>query len=678
MNPLLNMQNFPQFSDITAENIEPAVTQALQDNHEKITALLAQKYFSAENFLSPLQQLETRFHKLWSCISHCHSVADNSAYREAYNRCLPKVSQYFTALSHNKKLYTAIKSIKDSEEFSTLSQAQQKAINNSLRDFQLSGVDLDADKKKQFANYQNQLSQLTTQFSQNVLDSTQSWQLHIEDEKQLAGLTAQQLEMLQQAAQSENKKGYLISLNYPSYLAIMQQADNRQIREKVYHAFVTRASGQAPHDVKHDNSTVMLQILKTRKALAELLGFNNFSEYSLATKMADSPDEVLSFLWNLVERSKSLAKKEMQDLRQFAKEEYAIDELQPWDVTYLSEELRKKRYSISQEEIQQYFPLDKVLEGLFTLLQKLYHIHINEIQAPSTWHEDVKFYEVKDEKNSTRGYFYLDLFVRKGKRDGAWMDDCQVRHHDHGKLVLPIAFIVCNFAKATGDKPSLLRHDDVVTLFHEFGHAFHHLLTKIDVADVSGINGVEWDAVELPSQFMENWCWQKDILHSITRHAETGETLPQNLYEKMLKAKNYHSGMQMLRQLEFALFDFILHQQFNDTFTIDDVQKILNDVRDKVSVMPHADYSRFQHSFSHIFAGGYAAGYYSYKWAEVLSADAFAKFEETGLLAGNAGQLFLRNILEKGGSEDMKTLYKNFRGREASIDALLVHSGICT
>ena len=676
MNPLLTIAEFPNFADINADNIESAVDAVLQENQQAIDTLLQQEQFTHDNFLLPMQDLDARFHKLWSCVSHCHSVADNEAYREAFNRCLPKVSAFFTALSHNKKLYNAVKSIKESSDFTQLTPAQQKAIHNSLRDFHLSGVDLDDDQKKQFADYQHKLSQLTTTFSQNVLDATQSWNFLIDDKEKLAGLTQDECDMLQQSAQAQGLQGYLLTLNFPSYLAIMQHADDRSLREKVYQAFTTRASDQQPHDTKHDNSAILLEILKTRKALAQLLGFKDFSEYSLATKMAENPDEVLSFLQDLAARSKGLAEHEMQDLRDYAKAEYGIDDLQPWDIVYLSEKLRKKRYDISQEELRQYFPLNKVLTGLFKLLNQLYDITIAEVGAPSVWHDDVKFYKVTDGDGNVRGHFYLDVFVRNGKRDGAWMDDCQVRHQSQQGLTLPIAFVVCNFAQPTGNKPSLLTHNDVITLFHEFGHAFHHLLTKVDVADVSGINGVEWDAVELPSQFMENWCWQQDILQNITAHVETGESLPDALYQKLIKAKNYHSGMQMVRQLEFALFDFILHQQFNDNFTIDDVQAILDDVRSQVAVVPQVHYNRFQHSFSHIFAGGYAAGYYSYKWAEVLSADAFALFDESGYLQGDAGKRFLENILEKGGSDDMKVLFKKFRGRDATIDALLAHSGI--
>ena len=648
----------------------------LQQNRVALKSLLQQSAYTWENLMMPLEDLSVKLHKLWAPVSHLYSVMDSQDLRDVYSRCLPKITDYATEVAQNELLYQAVRAVKDGRQFALLTQAQQQTINHALRDFRLSGVDLPLVKKQEFAELQKQLSQLTTTFSQNVLDATQSWTLLINDEKELTGLNDYALASAKEAAQARGQEGYLLTLEFPSYLAVMQYADDRALRQKIYDVYVTRASGLGPDQGKYDNTQVMLNILKTRRSLAKLLNFENYADYSLATKMADSPEEVLNFLRDLARRSKPLAEQDMKELRAFAKAGYGVDDLKPWDMTYYSEKCREQRFAISDDDVRPYFPITQVLPGLFKLLNTLYGITIAEDKTADVWHEDVKFFEVKDVAHQTIGYFYIDLYAREHKRGGAWMDDCQVRRKTNTGIELPIAFVVCNFSRPLAGKAALLTHDEVTTLFHEFGHAFHHLLTKVDCADVAGINGVAWDAVELPSQFMENWCWQPDVMAWISGHHETGEPLPDVLFQRLLTAKNYQSGLQMMRQLEFALFDFILHQEFDDSFTAQKIQEILDAVRAEVAVVPRVDYNRFQHGFTHIFGGGYAAGYYSYKWAEVLSSDAFAKFEETGLLESDAGLAFLENILEMGGSEDMKVLYRKFRGRDATIDALLRHSGI--
>lgn len=677
MNPLLTNDTFPAFSKIKPQDIEPALDQVLQENRKTLLGLLnADQEYTWETLMLPLEVLSAKLHKLWSPVSHLHAVMDTQALRDVYNRCLPKLTDYATEVSQNETLYQAIRSIKGSAQFNTLTQAQRKTIDNALRDFRLSGVDLPAAKKEEYARLQKKLSQLTTAFSQNVLDATQAWSLLITDKERLAGLNDYALSSAKEAAAAKGQQGYLLTLEFPSYLAVMQYAKDRGLRQTLYEAYVTRASECGPDQGKYDNSQVMLDILKTRHALARLLTFDSYAHYSLATKMADSPEEVLGFLQDLAKRSKPLAEKDMKELRAFAKAEQGCDELQPWDMPYYSEKLREQRFDISDEAVRPYFPITKVMSGLFKVLHTLYGISIVEKPGVDVWHEDVTFFEVRDQEGHVRGYFYTDLYVREHKRGGAWMDDCQTRRKTRDGIELPIAFVVCNFGRPLDGKPALLTHDDVITLFHEFGHAFHHLLTTVECLDVAGINGVAWDAVELPSQFMENWCWQPDVMSWISGHYETGESLPDDLFHRLLNAKHYQSGLQMMRQLEFALFDFRLHQEFNEAFTIQNIQAILEDVRSHVAVVPRVEYNRFQHGFTHVFGGGYAAGYYSYKWAEVLSSDAFAKFEESGLLESEAGLAFLQHILEQGGSEDMKLLYRKFRGRDATIDALLRHSGI--
>jgi oligopeptidase A len=544
-----------------------------------------------------------------------------------------------------------------------------------LRDFHLSGVDLAADKQARYKEISQQLSKLASQFEENLMDATNAWQKVITDVEQLQGLPESALAQAKQSAEAEGKEGWLISLQFPSYLAVMTYADNRELRREHYQAYSTRASDQSPDADKWDNSEAMEQILALRHEKAQLLGFNNYAEYSLATKMADSTDTVVNFLEDLAEKSLGQAQRDLDELRQFAASEHGLEDLQAWDIGYYSEKMRQHFYQLSQEQVKAYFPVSRVLPGLFAIVEKLYGLQISPITEFDSWHPDAHFYQIIDKDQQPRGRFYLDLYARAKKRGGAWMDDCVGRKKTADGIQHPVAYLVCNFTPPTGDQPALLTHDEVETLFHEFGHGLHHMLTQIDHLGVSGINGVEWDAVELPSQFMENWCWEKEALALISGHYQTGEALPDELFAKMLAAKNFQAGMMMVRQLEFSLFDFKIHQDY-DPAQGGRIYQTLQSIRDRVAVVKPPVFNRFAHSFSHIFAGGYAAGYYSYKWAEVLSADAFSLFEENGIFDRATGEAFLHNVLEQGGSSEAMSLFKNFRGREPKIDALLRHNGI--
>jgi len=595
--------------------------------------------------------------------------------RGAYNACLPKLSQFGTELGQNKDLYQAYKTLAASAEYATLDIGQQKVINNALRDFRLSGVELSEVDKAEYKDISQQLSTLTAKFEQNLMDATQAWKKHITDESLLSGLPQSTIDMAAQFAQRDDLEGWVFTLNFPSYMPVMSYADNRDFREEMYTAFATKASDQGPHAGQWDNTEVMLSILDLRHKLANLIGFNSHADYSLATKMAQSPEQVLDFLNDLAARSKPIAEQEFIALKAFAKETANMDELEAWDVTYFAEKLRQQRYSISQEELKPYFPEDKVVSGLFAVVNRLYGLDIKERKDIDVWHKDVRFFDIFDGKGELRGQFYLDLYARQNKRGGAWMDECLVRRQTQDGIQTPVAFLTCNFSEPVGDKPALFTHDEVTTLFHEFGHGLHHMLTKIHHAGVAGINGVAWDAVELPSQFMENWAWEREVLDLISGHFETGEVLPQDLFDKMIAARNFQSAMTMVRQLEFSIFDFRLHLEYQADQS-NQVDKILAEVRQQVAVVKPPTFNRFAHSFSHIFAGGYAAGYYSYKWAEVLSADAFSKFEEKGIFDRATGIEFLEAILEQGGSREPMALFIEFRGRKPEIDALLRHSGI--
>lgn len=673
-NPLLQDFDLPPYSQIKPEHVEPAVDQILADSRAAIAKLLEaqQANPSWDGLVLALDELGARLGRAWSPVSHLNAVCNSAELRTAYEACLPKLSQYWTEMGQNKPLFEAYDALAKSPAAEGFDVAQKTILEHALRDFRLSGIDLPAEQQKRYGEIQMRLSELTSTFSNQLLDATQAWTKHITDEARLNGLTDSAKAQMKQAAEAKGLDGWLITLEFPSYYAVMTYADDRALREEVYAAYCTRASDQGPNAGQHDNGPLMSEILDLRQELARLLGFANYSELSLASKMAESTEQVLSFLRDLAVRSKPFAEQDLAELKAFAAEQ-GLDDLQSWDVGYYSEKLRQQRYSISQEEVRAWFPVDKVLSGLFAIVHKLYGIEIRELQDFDTWHPDVRLFEIT-ENGQHVGRFFFDLYARANKRGGAWMDGARDKRRDaQGKLIAPVANLVCNFTPPVGGKPALLTHDEVTTLFHEFGHGLHHLLTRVEHAGASGINGVAWDAVELPSQFMENWCWEPEGLALISGHYETGEALPQAMLDKMLAAKNFQSGLMMVRQLEFSLFDFELHATHGDGRSVLDV---IEAIRSEVSVLRPPVYNRFANGFAHIFAGGYAAGYYSYKWAEVLSADAFSKFEEDGVFNADTGRAFREAILARGGSQAPMVLFVDFRGREPSIDALLRHLGL--
>ncbi|MDH4870764.1 oligopeptidase A [Pseudomonas sp. BN515] len=673
-NPLLQDFDLPPYSAIRPEHVEPAVDQILADNRSAIAELLERQDGTPtwQGLVLALDELGERLGRAWSPVSHLNAVCNNAELRNAYEACLPKLSEYWTEMGQNRALFQAYEALAAGPEAAGFDVAQKTILDHALRDFRLSGIDLPADEQQRYGEIQMKLSELGSRFSNQLLDATQAWTKEVHDEAALAGLTDSAKAQMKQAAEAKGLGGWLITLEFPSYYAVMTYADDRALREEVYTAYSTRASDQGPNAGQNDNGPVMAEILDLRQELARLLGFEHFSDLSLATKMAESTPQVLGFLRDLAKRSKPFAAKDLDELKAFAAER-GVSDLQSWDVGYFSEKLREQRYSISQETLRAYFPVDKVLSGLFAIVQKLYGIEIRELSGFDTWHPDVRLFEIS-ENGQHVGRFFFDLYARANKRGGAWMDGARdKRRNVGGELVSPVANLVCNFTPAVGDKPALLTHDEVTTLFHEFGHGLHHLLTRVEHAGASGINGVAWDAVELPSQFMENWCWEPEGLALISGHYQSGEPLPQDLLDKMLAAKNFQSGLMMVRQLEFSLFDFELHATHGDGRGVLDV---LESIRSEVAVMRPPAFNRFANSFAHIFAGGYAAGYYSYKWAEVLSADAFSRFEEEGVLNPATGRAFREAILARGGSQEPMVLFVDFRGREPSIDALLRHSGL--
>nr|AAF45039.1 putative oligopeptidase A [Aeromonas hydrophila] len=676
-NPLLTMDSLPPFSQIQPDQVQPAVTQAIADCKQKISDVLAQREpHTWDSLIAPLEEVNDRLSRIWSPVSHLNSVLNSEALREAHDACLPLLSEFQTYVGQHEGLYQAYLALSESDDFPLLSAAQRKEIQNTLRDFRLSGIGLPAEAQQRYGEIQARLSELASRFSNNVLDATQGWSKLVTDEAELAGLPASAQAAARQLAELKGKEGWLFTLDIPSYLPVMMYADNRALRAELYEAFTTRASDQGPNAGKWDNSAIMTELLALRRELAQLLGFANYAELSLATKMADKPEQVVNFLTDLARRSLSQGKAELEEIRAFASEQHGQNELAAWDIPYYAEKLKQHKFSVSDEQLRPYFPASKVVKGLFEVVKRVFGMKVRERLGIDTWHPDVRFYDIFDAEDELRGSFYLDLYAREHKQGGAWMDVCLGRRYrQDGSLQKPVAYLTCNFNGPVDGKPALFTHNEVVTLFHEFGHGIHHMLTRIDVAGVAGINGVAWDAVELPSQFLENWCWESEALAFISGHHETGEPLPADLLEKMLPARNFQAAMQMLRQLEFALFDFRLHQEF-DPANADQIPALLDEVRREVAVMTPPAFNRFQHSFSHIFAGGYAAGYYSYKWAEVLSADAFSRFEEEGIFNPVTGHSFLKNILEKGGSKEPMELFRAFRGREPQVDALLRHSGI--
>ena len=675
-NPLLDTDRLPPFSQIKPEHIEPAIDALIEENRQLMKGLLADNQtYTWDNLIAPLEAASDKLSKAWSPVGHMNSVVNSEELRKAYNACLPKLSAFGTEVGQNTGLYQAYQQIHDSPEFAKLDAARQKTIIDALRDFRLAGVSLPDDKKARFKAINQRLSELKAKFEENVMDATDAWSKLITDESELAGLPPTALASARQAAERKGQQGWLINLEFPSYYPVMTYADNRELRREVYEAYSTRASDAGPNPGKWDNLPLMEEILKLRHEKAQLLGFANFAELSLATKMADSTQSVIDFLTDLASRAKPRAEEELKELKTFAKQEHGAEDLQAWDIGYYSEKLRQSRYQISQEDLRPYFPLNRVLDGLFEVVHRLYGLKIEEVKGVDVWHPDARFYSIVDTDGTPRGQFFIDLFAREKKRGGAWMDECRVRRRTAKGVQLPVAYLTCNFNAQVGNDPALLTHNEVETLFHEFGHGLHHMLTRVDVGAVTGINGVPWDAVELPSQFMENWCWEREALDMFACHYQTGEKIPEDLYQRMKAAKNFQSAMQTVRQLEFSLFDFRMHLEY-DPARGGRIYEILNEVRDQVAVIKPPGINRFPNSFGHIFAGGYAAGYYSYKWAEVLSADAFSRFEEEGIFNQQTGKSFLTNILEQGGSKDAMELFVAFRGRKPTIDALLRHTGL--
>ena len=673
-NPLLSHAALPAFSDIKPEQVTPALDQVLQTNRQWLEQTLANNTgFTWNNLVTPLNEAGNRLERMWSPVSHMNAVVNTDELRKAYNANLPKLSDYHTEIGQNEVLYNAIKSIRETEQ--GLNAAQLKDLDDSLLSFKLSGIGLPAEQKARFKDLSQQLSQLNSKFSDNVLDATNAWSKHITDVQDLEGLPESALEMAAQTAQQRGLDGWVITLQFPSYIAVMTYANNRQLREELYQAYTTRAS-ELGTNPEWDNTQVMQDILQLRREEAQLLGYATYADLSLATKMAENPQAVLSFLEDLAQRSKPFAEQEFAEIQAFAREHYGLEQVKVWDVPYISEKIKQARFDFSEEDLKPYFPADCVIEGLFSLVQQLFGIHIQQVtEGVDLWHSDVRFYHVYDKQGQLQAKFYLDLYARQHKRGGAWMSDFCGRFQRAEGLQIPVAFMTCNSAAPVGDKPALFTHDEVVTLFHEFGHGLHHMLTQVDYPDIAGINGVEWDAVELPSQFMENWCWERSVLNRISGHWQTGEPIPDDLYNKMQAARHFQTAMATVRQLEFAIFDMRLHMDAQAA-EAGRAQALLNEVRQQVAVVPYPTFNRMANTFTHVFAGGYAAGYYSYKWAEVLSADAFARFEEEGLFDAGVGEAFLQEVLQVGGSRPAMESFIAFRGRKPQVDALLRHSGL--
>lgn len=670
-NPLLHLAGLPKFNKIIPEHIIPAIDSLITEGRTLIEQLANdQEAPTWENFALKLEDHSEKLGRAWSQISHMNAVVNSPELRDAYNEGLQKLTDFGSDLAQDERLYAKFKKIQSSTAFAKLTPTQQKIINNEVRDFKLGGAELPAEQKARFKIISEELSKLGSKFEENIMDNTNDFKYVVEKVEDLTGLPADAIQAAATAAKAAKESGYLFTLHAPSLLPVLNYADNRALRETLYRAYATRASEYQP---KWDNTNLIKDILKLKKEEANLLGFANFAELSLATKMADTPNQVTAFLETLASRAKPYAKRDMEELIAYA-EKLGLDSLQAWDVGYVSEKLRQDKYAFSDQEVKQYFPESKVLAGLFKVTETIFGVQVRKTEAP-VWHEDAAFYEISDSNNKPIAYFYLDLYARNNKRGGAWMDECITRRKKGSSYELPVAYLTCNFSAPVGDKPALFTHDEVTTIFHEFGHGLHHMLTQVEEYGVSGIKGVEWDAVELPSQFMENFCWEWEVLRNMTAHVDTGEPLPRDLFDKMIAAKNFQAGMQTMRQIEFSLFDMRLHGDFDPEGKLTPLD-LIEQVRDEVAVVRPPKWNRFPNSFSHIFAGGYAAGYYSYKWAEVLSADAFSLFEELGVLSDEAGQRFKNEVLAKGGSRPAMESFVAFRGREPSMDALLRHNGM--
>lgn len=669
-----NKDSLPKFSQFNPVMIEESINQILAENRKALDELLNNKEVPTwENLIVPLERLNNRLNSLWSAVTHVHAVVSSEPLRKVYKSCITKVTDYLTELNQNERLYEKLIQLENNGKH--FSQAQKHFLKLELRNFHLAGVHLPANKKTQYLRLKQLLNELTNQFEENLLDATEAWFKCFDNKSELKGLPEHAIEAARAVAKEKKKEGWIFTLDFPSYISIMRYADDRKLRELFYWAYVTRASDVGPNAGRYDNSSIMNSILAYRDELAKLLGYETYAHLSLATKMARTPEEVLRFLHDLALQSYTKAQQEYKDLKMFAKT-LNLEVIEPWDIEYITEKYRQQLYSISQEDFRPYFPEDKILEGLFVIVKKLFGIEVKEVLDVDKWHKDVRFFSLYDENKTICGQVYMDLYARNHKRGGAWMDECRNRiRHPHTVPQIPVAYLTCNFSSPAEGKPALFTHDEVVTLFHEFGHTLHHLLTQVDVAGVAGIHGVPWDAIELPSQFLEKWCWHVESLKLCAAHYETHEPLPHALFERLIQSRHYLSGIRMVRQLEFSLFDFRIHLEYKPgepSF----IQRVLNEVRQEVSVIPVPDFNRFQHSFSHIFAGGYAAGYYSYKWAEVLACDAFSRFEEEGIFDTEAGLSFRNEILAKGGSEEPMDLFVAFRGRKPMIDALLRHEGI--
>jgi len=674
-NPLLDFSGLPRFADITPDHVAPAIGHLI----EEARAAKAQTNAAPptwDEFVAPMEDANERLARAWGQVEHLHAVLDSPSLRDAYNATLPKITQYWTELGQDTVRFERYKTLAASPEFARLSPSRRKSVENAIRDFRLSGAELPAELKPRYAAIQEELASLAAKFSENVLDATKAFKLVVDDEKRLTGIPTDALQAAREAAAKDGKEGWQFTLHMPSYWPVMQYADDRSLRETLYRASATRASEFGTAEL--DNTPLIARMLKLRQEDAKMLGYDNFAQVSLVPKMADSPRQVLEFLGDLARRARPFAERDLAELKRFAAAELGLGNLESWDLGHAAEKLRIRRYAFSDQEVKQYFPETQVIPGLFKLVETLYGVRIAESKAP-VWHEDVRFFEIRSNAGEPIGRFYLDLYARDTKRGGAWMDGAISRKRRSDGIQIPLTYLNCNFSRPVGGKPALFTHDDVITLFHEFGHGLHHMLTRVEDLGVAGINGVEWDAVELPSQFMENFCWEWDVLRHMTGHVDTGEPLPHTLFDKMLAAKNFQSGLDMLRQLEFSLFDMRLHDDFDPTGKRS-VQDLLDDVRREVAVLTPPAWNRFPNSFSHIFGGGYAAGYYSYKWAEVLSADAYSAFEEMrsskGVLDPETGARFRDEILAVGGSRPAAESFRAFRGREPRVDALLRHSGM--
>ena len=671
-NPLLYLAGLPKFNEIKPEHVGPALDSILADGRVLIDALATSiEAPTWQNFALQLENMDEKVSRAWSQVGHLNAVMNSPELREAYNDNLAKLTDFYSDLAQDERLYAKYRTIHTSAEFKNLNQAQQKIIANEVRDFKLGGAELPAEQKVRFKAISEELSKLASKFEENVLDTTNEYALYVEDVAELAGIPEDVLQTALEAAKADDKAGYKFTLHFPSYLPALQYADNRSLREALYRAYATRASEFGKSEF--DNTPIITQLLRLRLEEAQMLGFNNFAELSLATKMADTPAQVIEFLENLAKKAKPYAEQDRLELEAYAKQ-LGINDMQAWDVSYVSEKLREDKYAFSDLEVKQYFPEAKVMAGLFKVIETIFGVFVQKTDSP-TWHENAHFYSITRPNGTLVGQFYLDLYARNNKRGGAWMDEAITRRIVDGNLTTPVAYLTCNFSTPVGGKPALFTHDEVITLFHEFGHGLHHMLTEVNDYSVSGIKGVEWDAVELPSQFMENFCWEWDVLRHMTQHVDTGVQLPRQLFDKMVAAKNFQAGMQTVRQIEFSLFDITLHSTFDPNGSKTPLS-LIEQIRDQVAVVRPPVWNRFPNNFSHIFAGGYAAGYYSYKWAEVLSADAYSLFEEYGGLSAEAGQQFWQEILSRGGSRPAMESFVAFRGRQPNIDALLRHNGM--